>query len=142
MVHAWKWHPRPPASVPMGNSEHEWAQQTLNQVVDSVRAQHPDLGIDARLVSGSPVEALLASTDDTELLVLGSRGLGGLAGFLVGSVSQRVVARSVRPVVLVRAGRAAADEYPTTPGRASLRAGDPRDAVPRRRPRSGHPASL
>ncbi|MGW0566032.1 universal stress protein [Streptomyces tauricus] len=116
LVHAWKWHPRPPASVPMGSSEHEWAQQTLNHVVDSVRAAHPDLRIDARLMSDSPVKALLASTDETEMLVLGSRGLGALAGFVVGSVSQRVVARSVHPVVLVRAGKAAADEYPTTPG--------------------------
>ncbi|MCX4238726.1 universal stress protein [Streptomyces sp. NPDC020707] len=116
LVHAWQWHPRPPASVPMGNSEHEWAQATLNQVVGSVRAAHPDLHIDSRLVSDSPVGALLASPDETELLVLGSRGLGGLAGFMVGSVSQRVVARSVRPVVLVRAGRAAADEHSTTPG--------------------------
>jgi hypothetical protein len=33
---------------------------------------------------------------------------GGFAGFVLGSVSQRVVARSPRPVVLVRAGRASA----------------------------------
>ncbi|MGW6012066.1 universal stress protein [Streptomyces sp. NPDC055210] len=117
VVHAWQWHPRPPASVPMGNSEHEWAQQTLDQVVAGVRAAHPDLSIDAQLVSDSPVRALLAWSDDTDVLVLGSRGLGGLAGFMVGSVSQRVVARSVRPVVLVRAGRATADEEPTTPGK-------------------------
>ncbi|MFS8204736.1 universal stress protein [Streptomyces sp. CWNU-52B] len=119
LVHAWKWHPRPPGSVPADSSEREWAQQTLNEVVRGVRAAHPDLRIDARLVSDSPVEALLAATDDSEVLVLGSRGLSGLAGFMVGSVSQRVVARSVRPVVLVRAGEATADEYPTTPGGAA-----------------------
>ncbi|MFD6286735.1 universal stress protein [Streptomyces sp. NPDC060205] len=117
VVHAWQWHPRPPASVPLGNTEHEWAQQTLDQVVAGVRAAHPGLSVDAQLVSDSPVRGLLSWSDDTELFVLGSRGLGGLAGFMVGSVSQRVVARSVRPVVLVRAGRAAADEYPTTPGK-------------------------
>lgn len=117
LVHAWKSHPRPSASVPADSSEHEWAQQALNHVVGSVRAAHPGLPVDARLVSDSPVEALLASTDETEVLVLGSRGLGGLTGFMLGSVSQRVVARSPRPVVLVRAGRAVADEYPTAPGK-------------------------
>ncbi|MEW2567296.1 universal stress protein [Streptomyces sp. NPDC047070] len=117
VVHAWQWHPRPPASVPMGNTEHEWAQQTLDQVVGSVRAAHPELSVDARLVSDSPVRALLSWSDDTDVLVLGSRGLGGVAGFMLGSVSQRVVARSVRPVVLVRAGKAAVDEALTAPGK-------------------------
>ncbi|MFG3496534.1 universal stress protein [Streptomyces sp. NPDC047928] len=39
----------------------------------------------------------------TELLVLGSRGLGGILGFLIGSVGLSVVAAAERPVVLVRA---------------------------------------
>ncbi|MDQ1034466.1 nucleotide-binding universal stress UspA family protein [Streptomyces sp. V3I8] len=119
LVHAWKWHPRPPASVPGDSSEHAWAQQTLNKVVDSVRTAYPELHVDARLVSDSPVAALLASAVETEMLVLGSRGLSGVAGFIVGSVSQRVVARSVHPVVLVRAGRNPAGEHPAGPDRGS-----------------------
>ncbi|MFJ8781763.1 MULTISPECIES: universal stress protein [unclassified Streptomyces] len=111
LVHAWAWHPRPAASVPMGTSEREWAQQTLDRAAGSVRAAHPGLRIVEQLVSGSAVDALLAAPAEAESLVLGSRGLGGVAGFVVGSVSQRVVARSVRPVVLVRAGEAAADEH-------------------------------
>jgi nucleotide-binding universal stress UspA family protein len=47
--------------------------------------------------------------------VLGSPGLSGVAGFMVGSVSQRVVGRSPRPVVLVRAGEASADEHLPAP---------------------------
>ncbi|WP_413759847.1 universal stress protein [Streptomyces sp. MMBL 11-3] len=115
LVHAWKWHPRPPASVPADSSEREWAEQTLNTVADDVRTAHPGLHVDARLVPDSAVTALLATADGSEVLVLGSRGLGGLTGFVLGSVSQRVVARSVRPVVLVRPGGAATDEYPTVP---------------------------
>ncbi|WP_329253173.1 universal stress protein [Streptomyces canus] len=111
LVHAWTSHPRPAASVPMGPTEREWAQQTLDRAADSVRAAHPGLRIVEQPASGSAVAALLAAPGEAELLVLGSRGLGGVAGFLVGSVSQRVVARSVRPVVLVRAGEAAADEH-------------------------------
>lgn len=43
--------------------------------------------------------------------MLGSRGLSGFTGFLVGSVALGVVARAERPVVLVRAGEEAADEH-------------------------------
>ncbi|WP_354379587.1 universal stress protein [Streptomyces sp. PvR034] len=37
-------------------------------------------------------------------MVLGSRGLGAMAGFLVGSLSQAVLAHAERPVVVVRSG--------------------------------------
>ncbi|MGW0821666.1 universal stress protein [Streptomyces sp. NPDC002845] len=57
------------------------------------------------------VAALLAAAEEAELLVLGSRGLSGVTGFVVGSVSQRVVARSPRPVVLVRAGETSAGAH-------------------------------
>ncbi|MGP4050159.1 universal stress protein [Streptomyces sp. 2A115] len=111
LVHAWQWHPHPASSVPADASESDGAVRTLDQMVMSVRAAHPGLRIVDQLVSGSAVDALLASAEEAELLVLGSRGLSGVAGFMVGSVSQRVVARSPRPVVLVRAGEAAADEH-------------------------------
>lgn len=52
---------------------------------------------------------------DAELLVLGSRALSGLGGFLVGSVGQAVIARTQVPVVLVRAGEQAADEHVMDP---------------------------
>src|SRR4051794_12678099 len=83
LVHAWAWHPRPAASVPMGTSEREWAQQTLDRAAGSVRAAHPGLRIVEQLVSGSAVDALLAAPAEAESLVLGSRGLGGVAGFVV-----------------------------------------------------------
>ncbi|KOU74156.1 universal stress family protein [Streptomyces sp. MMG1533] len=115
LVHAWKWHPRPASSVPADLSEREWAQQTLDRAVGSVRAARPGLRIVDELVADSAVAALIAAAEDAELLVLGSRGLGGVAGFMVGSVSQRVVARSPRPVVLVRAGESSADEHLPAP---------------------------
>lgn len=47
--------------------------------------------------------ALAAAVEDGELPVPGPRGLGGAAGFLLGSVASAVVERAGRPVVLVRA---------------------------------------
>ncbi|MFE1791178.1 universal stress protein [Streptomyces sp. NPDC059525] len=45
---------------------------------------------------------LCEAAEKSEPLVFGSRGLGGVAGFVVGSVALAVVARTWRPVVLVR----------------------------------------
>ncbi|MEU8591223.1 universal stress protein [Streptomyces sp. NPDC048664] len=101
LVHAGAWQGAPAPS----------AAETLGWAVRSVRAAHPGLEVADLLESDSPVTALLAREPDSEVLVLGSRGLGRVAGFVLGSVSQRVIARSTRPVVLVRAGDACADEH-------------------------------
>lgn len=111
VVHAWRPHPHPAPYVPLGSTERDWAEQTLRAAVHSVRAAHPGLRIDDRLVYDAPAAALVAAAAEAELLVLGSLGLGFVDGFVTGSVSQRVVARSARPVVLVRAGRGVADEH-------------------------------
>ncbi len=63
-------------------------------------------------VQEQPVTALLAAAEEADLLVLGSRGLGGVTGFIVGSVALAVVARTERPVVLVRSGERVADDHP------------------------------
>ncbi|MER5635540.1 universal stress protein [Kitasatospora sp. NPDC002227] len=64
----------------------------------------PGLEISCEHVPGHPVNALAAAGDREGLLVLGSRGLGGLAGLLVGSVALRTAAHAACPVVLVRQG--------------------------------------
>ncbi|MEU2908333.1 universal stress protein [Streptomyces massasporeus] len=117
VVHVWHPHPHPPPYLPLDSTERAWAERLLREAVRSVRAAHPGLRITDRLVCEATVATLLAAAADADLLVLGSRGIGALGGFLMGSVSQRVVGRSTRPVVLVRAGRSAADEHlPATDG--------------------------
>jgi len=111
LLHAWTLHPHPAPSVPADRSERGWAEETLDRAAGSIRAAHPELGVVERLVRDSAVDALLAAAEEAELLVLGSRGLGGIAGFMTGSVSQRVIAKSSSPVLLVRAGESSADEH-------------------------------
>ncbi|MFE0514340.1 universal stress protein [Streptomyces sp. NPDC058964] len=65
--------------------------------------RHSGLLVRADRIAGQPVPALVAAAREAELLVLGSRGLGRVAGVLLGSVASAVVARAQRPVVLVRA---------------------------------------
>jgi nucleotide-binding universal stress UspA family protein len=54
------------------------------------------------VAQGHPAGVLLGSVGAADLLVVGSRGHGGFAGMLLGSVSQHVVAHSPCPVVVVR----------------------------------------
>ena len=105
LVHAWTPRLGPVPSV------RELAEQTLQRAVRSVRVARPGLPMEELMPADSALAALLEAAEDSEILALGSRGLAPIAGFVVGSVSQRVVARSPRPVVLVRAGETAADEH-------------------------------
>lgn len=90
---------------------HVAAQRELDGAVE--RVDPPDgLDLEARLVEGHPVEALLgvASEVGADLLVVGSRGRGGFRGLLLGSTSQEVVTNATCPVVVVPAVSTAAGE--------------------------------
>ncbi|MFI6495569.1 universal stress protein [Streptomyces sp. NPDC050564] len=111
LVHAWEWQLRPAPSVPADMSQRSWAEDMLARASESMRAAHSGLQVIDQSVAEAPVAALLSAAEQADLLVLGSRGLGGVAGFLTGSVSQRIIARAPHPVVLVRAGECVADEH-------------------------------
>jgi nucleotide-binding universal stress UspA family protein len=51
---------------------------------------------------GAPRPALLAAAAEAQLLVVGSRGLGGLEGMSLGSVTAALVHHSPCPVAVVR----------------------------------------
>ncbi|WP_328958469.1 universal stress protein [Kitasatospora purpeofusca] len=84
---------------------HRQAEVTLREAELRVRERWPELEVVAVQVPHDPVRALVEEAG-AETLVLGSRGLGAVAGFLVGSVSRRVLAKVECPVVLVRKGEA------------------------------------
>ncbi|MFJ4696069.1 universal stress protein [Streptomyces sp. NPDC088766] len=117
------------------------ATRLLSETASRLAERHPGLRITTRQTEGPVVPALLAAEEDTELLVLGSRRLGTVSGFLAGSVALATLARAERPVVLVRADGHPEDEHlpdatgagaTTTPYREVVLGLDPRspaDAV-------------
>lgn len=67
------------------------------------RERHPGVRVTEVVVAGHPAQRLIDEAEDADLLVVGSRGHGGFAGMLLGSVSQSVLTHSTRPVAVVRA---------------------------------------
>jgi nucleotide-binding universal stress UspA family protein len=80
------------------------AQGTLDEALAKVRAAHPELEPTGDVVPRDAAEAVLTAAEHAELAVVGTRGHGGFASLLLGSVSLRVAVHAVSPVVVVRGG--------------------------------------
>lgn len=81
-------------------AERPVAEKMLTELVDRHR---PDVDVRTVVTPDSAGHALVAESAGAVFVVVGSRGHGGLAGMLLGSVSQAVVHRAHCPVVVVRA---------------------------------------
>ncbi|MFF0558391.1 universal stress protein [Streptomyces sp. NPDC004266] len=94
--------------MPRGSDE-TWAEEMLSRTAARLRERRPGLAATTRLLPAGSVPGLVAAAEESELLVLGSRALGSVAGYLLGSVGLTVAGAVERPVVLVRAGSGATD---------------------------------
>ena len=74
----------------------------LAAIVDEVVGAARDVEITRATVEDDPAPALLAAAQGAELLIVGSRGHGGFADLLLGSVSQQCAHHAPCPVVNVR----------------------------------------
>ncbi|MHC5700008.1 universal stress protein [Streptomyces tirandamycinicus] len=81
------------------------AAEFLAGTADALRGRHPGLEVRARRLTGRPPAVLAREAAQADLVVLGSRGLGSVRGFLLGSVALATIVRTDRPVVLVRPQR-------------------------------------
>jgi nucleotide-binding universal stress UspA family protein len=82
------------------------ATVALEQAVNEVGKEHPDVAIDTRVVHGFAARVLPEMARDADLLVVGSHGRGALTEMLLGSVSHGCVHHAPCPVVVVRGERA------------------------------------
>lgn len=104
VVQAWEYAPLVgPADLTPGAEEISLAIATrldglLSEELGAERADE----VETMVVQDPPVRAILDAAAPDDLIVVGSRGLGGFKGMVLGSVSQQVVHYAPCPVVIVR----------------------------------------
>jgi nucleotide-binding universal stress UspA family protein len=77
-------------------------QQMLDRLLGDLRKQHPNLAITGEISELAAAETLVALSGDAEFVVTGTRGHGGFAGMLLGSVSHALAAHAHCPTIVVR----------------------------------------
>jgi nucleotide-binding universal stress UspA family protein len=110
VVHAWD-SPSPGAGVGLSpgrrapaavEEQHGAAEQLVRDVVKEELGGSPLSNVRPSIGRGSAASVLLEAAKGADLLVVGSRGLGGFAGLLLGSVSTKMANHAGCPVVIVR----------------------------------------
>lgn len=79
----------------------EGEERVLSECLSGWRAKFPDVEIVPEVVHGRAAPALVRASEQADLLVVGSRGRGGFAGLLLGSVGHAMLHRSRCPVAVV-----------------------------------------
>lgn len=107
LVHGFLW---PMMNVPLGPAPgapahaglRQQAEQLLAEATTHAREEAADVPVSTDLPGATAAAALVAASEHADLVVLGSRGLGGFTGLLVGSTGVQVAAHARCPVVVVR----------------------------------------
>ena len=104
------WHP--PASYGWSYMPGDWnpekdADKVLSRAVDEVFGADRPTGMRLIVREGNPAKVLLDESREADLLVVGSRGHGGFAGLLLGSVSAHCAEHATLPVLVVHGNKQA-----------------------------------
>ncbi|MET9903662.1 universal stress protein [Streptomyces sp. NPDC006446] len=91
-------------AVDMDVDEDEAGQRMRTEMAEVLGPDAAD-SVRTHVVHGNTADVLLRASEGAEVLVVGSRGRGGFASALLGSVSQHVSQHATCPVVIVRTGK-------------------------------------
>jgi len=89
------------ADAPSTLGDARQRREDFEQAVSRWEKEHPEVAILRRVTLGGARDALLAAAHDAQMLVVGSRGRGGLQGMMLGSVSRAVLDHAPCPVAVV-----------------------------------------
>lgn len=107
LVHAFFW---PAMHVPLGRSPlgppeggvRNMVERLVGEAVERARSVEPGLDVSHVVVNGEPLTVLEGQSRAAELVVVGSRGMGGFVGLLLGSTAVHLAAHARCPVLVVR----------------------------------------
>lgn len=104
-VHAWTYSPLGTSPYHPSVLDPSMMERIAHEVLDEAIAAVDTSGVTVSksLVCDGAATALLEEGKGADLLVVGSRGRGGFAGLLLGSVSQQIVHHARCPVVIIPA---------------------------------------
>lgn len=95
--------------APPWRADEEWRadaeatlRETLTESLGDASGKDSGLKVRSEIVEGSPAKTLIDASQRSDLLVVGTRGHGGFAGMLLGSVSQHLTAHAACTVAVVR----------------------------------------
>lgn len=91
----------PSGSVPDAEEMSKAVASQLNSTIEEVLGQDEADSVEAMVVNDPPVRAILDAASPRDLIVVGSRGLGGFRGLVLGSVSQQITHYAPCPVTIV-----------------------------------------
>lgn len=76
----------------------------LSEALKKVIKTNPNLKISTKLVEGRPADKIVetAKQEEFDIIIMGNRGLGGVKGYILGSVSDRVADHASCPVLVVK----------------------------------------
>ena len=79
-------------------------QNVLDEAQAKIKEDHPNLEVEAILKEGRPSATITdyAENDGVDLIVMGSRGIGGYTGWILGSTSRKVVDSCTKPILIVK----------------------------------------
>ncbi|MFI9450796.1 universal stress protein [Amycolatopsis sp. NPDC052450] len=80
----------------------EQGRDVLAAAAEAAREAAPEVDVTTELRGGAAAEHLIGRSASAESIVLGSRGLGGFTGLLVGSIAVAVATHGHCPVIVVR----------------------------------------
>jgi len=91
-------------SYPEDSHNPEVARKAIGEIVEQARNEIGEMPpqVTVSVVTGDPAEELINASHDADLVVVGSRGSGGFASLLMGSVSSKVTHHAACPVVVIR----------------------------------------
>ncbi|MFI0151188.1 universal stress protein [Streptomyces lydicus] len=102
LLHCWASQPRDVPAGQQADTKQRYGAAALGMAETTAQELRPGLEVTTEEVPEHAVEALLDRGRRATMTVLGSRGHGAIAGFLLGSVSLHVLGRAAFPVVTVR----------------------------------------
>ncbi|MCC5578328.1 universal stress protein [Microtetraspora sp. AC03309] len=102
VTHAWQWpFAVPPSDPSVIETVRHSAEFVIGKGVTLASTLAPRLEVRSRLENGSPASVLLTEAAAEELIVLGTRGMGGFERLKVGSTAVQVAGHAPCPVILV-----------------------------------------